>query len=70
MADNQGTIALGKSSVQRQRAKHIEIRYHFITSILEQGKIDLKYEDMVADAFTKPPTKFKLERSRRVLFEN
>ena len=73
MEDNQGAIALSKNPVQRQRSKHIDIRYHFIRSVLEQGKINLKYcptEDMVTDVFIKPPTKFKLQRFRSFLFGN
>ena len=73
MVGNQGAIAMSKNPVQRQRSKHIDIRYHFMRSVLEQGKIDLKYcptEDMVADLFTKPPTKFKLKRFRSFLFGN
>ena len=30
--DNQGTIALAKNPVSRQRCKHIDIKYHFVRS--------------------------------------
>ena len=37
--DNQGTIALSKDPVKRQRSKHIDIRYHFIRSTINEGKV-------------------------------
>lgn len=39
--DNQGTIALAKNPVSRQRCKHIDIKYHFIRSTLNDGNIML-----------------------------
>lgn len=38
------------------RTKHIDIRYHFIRQIIEEGLIEVKYiwtEDMVSDMMTK-----------------
>lgn len=61
--DNQGTLALAKNPVQHQRSKHIDIRYHFIRSEIQEGSVQLVYvmsEEIVADIFTKPMTKFKL----------
>jgi len=69
--DNQGTIALSKNPVSHQRSKHIDIRYHFIRTELNNGKIAIKYcptADMVADVMTKPATKFKLEKFRSFIF--
>lgn len=40
--DNQGTIALAKNPVSRQRCKHIDIRYHFIRSTVNDGHIVLE----------------------------
>ena len=71
--DNQGAIALSKNPVNRQRSKHIDIRYHFVRNALEEGKIDIQYcptEDMVADILTKPMTKFKIHRFKKYLFGN
>ena len=56
--DNQGTIALVRNPVCRQRCKHVGIKYHFIRSILREGKMTLMYcptDDMVADAMTESP---------------
>ena len=69
--DNQGAIALSKNPVSRQRCKHIDIKYHFLREVLISGKIDIVYcqtEHMVADIFTKPATKVKLDRFRPILF--
>ena len=41
--DNQGAITLSKNSVNRQRSKHIEIRYHFIRTVQNTGKVIVKY---------------------------
>jgi len=37
--DNQGTIALSKNPVNQRRSKHIDVRYHFVHSVQNAGKI-------------------------------
>ena len=69
--DNQGTIALSKNPVNRQRSKHIDVRYHFIRSAQNASKIIIKYcstAEMVADVMTKPISKFKLQKFRNYIF--
>ena len=69
--DNQGAIALSKDPVNRQRCKHIDIKYHFIRDALHERKIEIHYcptTDMIADVMTKPMTKLKLDRFKRLLF--
>ena len=69
--DNQGTIALSKNPVNQRRSKHIDVRYHFIRSAQNAGKIIIKYcptADMVADVMTKPVTKFKLQKFKNYVF--
>jgi hypothetical protein len=54
--DNQSAIALMKDHQYHARTKHIDIRFHFIQWVIEQGKIKLVYcptNDMLADTFTK-----------------
>ena len=71
--DNQGTIAVARNPVHRQRCKHIDIKYHFIREIVNNEKVLLKYcptEEMVADLMTKPSTKHKLSRFRSDMFGN
>ena len=69
--DNQGAIALGHNPVNRQRSKHIDVKYHFVRNALEEGKINVQYcptEHMVADALTKPLNRVKLQRFMKHLF--
>ena len=60
--DNQSAIALAKDHQYHARTKHIDIRYHFIRWVCEQGHIRLIYcptGDMLADILTKPLPSFK-----------
>lgn len=41
--DNQGTIALNKSPVNRRSWKHIYLKYHFIRSTVNEGRVTLMY---------------------------
>lgn len=50
--DNQ-SIVLVKNPVSRQRCKHVDIKYHFVRSTVNDGKISLDYcptDQMVADS--------------------
>jgi hypothetical protein len=63
-SDNQSAIALSKDHQYHARTKHIDIRFHFIRWIIEQGSIRLIYcptDDMIADTLTKalPSAKVK-----------
>ena len=63
-SDNQSAIALTKDHQYHARTKHIDIHFHFIRWVIEQGKVKLVYcptNDMLADAFTKalPSVKVK-----------
>ena len=72
LGNNQDVITLFKDPVNRQRCKHIDIKYHFIRDALHKKKIEIIYcptTDMIADIMTKPLTKLKLERFKRLLFE-
>ncbi|GJZ72559.1 retrovirus-related pol polyprotein from transposon TNT 1-94 [Tanacetum coccineum] len=55
--DNKSAIALCCTNVQHSRAKHIDIRYHFINEQVENGIVELYFvrtEYQLADIFTKP----------------
>src|ERR1700678_272432 len=54
-SDNQSAIALTKEHQYHARTKHIDIRFHFLHWIIEEGRLRLIYchTDMVADVFTK-----------------
>lgn len=69
--DNQGVIAVARNPVNRQRCKHIDIKYNFICEIVNSGRICLKYcstDNMVADLMTKPATNLKLHKFAHYLF--
>jgi len=69
--DNEGTVALPKNPVNRQRAKQIDIRYRFIRSPQEIGKVTIKYsptQDMIVDLMTKAATKDKLQKFKHYIF--
>ena len=68
--DNQGTVNLAKNPINHQRSKHIDIKYHFIRLEIQIGNINLQYvptDCNVADIFTKPVTKIKLEKFRSLI---
>jgi len=55
-SDNQSAIALTQDHQYHPRTKHIDIRFHFIRWIVENGSLRLIYcptEDMLADTLTK-----------------
>ena len=56
--DNQSTLSLMKTGKKpNQKTKHLEIRYFFAKSRVENGDILLVYkptEDMLADIMTRP----------------
>jgi len=63
-SDNQSTIALTRDHQYHARTKHIDIRFHFICYVIENGSIRLIYcltDDMVTDTLTKalPSAKVK-----------
>ncbi|GKB47778.1 retrovirus-related pol polyprotein from transposon TNT 1-94 [Tanacetum coccineum] len=56
-SNNKSVIALRCNNVQLSRAKHIDVRYHFIKEQVENGIVDLYFvrtEYQLADIFTKP----------------
>ena len=55
-SDNQAAITLSQDHQFHARMKHIDIHFHFICYIVEDGKVHLIYcptEEMVADILTK-----------------
>ncbi|GJX99024.1 retrovirus-related pol polyprotein from transposon TNT 1-94 [Tanacetum coccineum] len=55
--DNKSAIALCCNNVQHSRAKHIDVRYHFIKEQVENGIVELYFVRMkfqLADIFSKP----------------
>jgi hypothetical protein len=63
-SDNQAAISLTCNHQYHARTKHIDVCYHFICWVIEQGSLHLIYcptNDMVADMLIKalPSTKVK-----------
>ena len=55
--DNQSAIALAKDHQYHTCMKHIDICFHFICWIVDNGSLELNYcptEDMIADTLMKP----------------
>ncbi|GKA26504.1 hypothetical protein Tco_0712613 [Tanacetum coccineum] len=55
--DNKSAIALCCNNVQHSRAKHTDVRYHFIKEQVENGIVKLYFvrtEYQLVDIFTKP----------------
>ena len=56
MIDSQMSIAYSKDPKFHSKAKHIDIKYHYVKDMVAQGELTLKYvstHDMIVDPFTK-----------------
>ena len=63
--DNQGAIALANNPIHHQRSKHIDVKYHYVRLEIQNRVLELAYiptDNNVADVFTKPVTRAKLDR--------
>ena len=57
--DNTAAICLSKNPILHSRAKHIEIKHHFLRDYVQKGVLDIQFidtEHQWADIFTKPLT--------------
>ena len=64
--DSQSGIHLAKNSALHSKTKHIQLWYHFIRSVLEDGQLKLEKvhtNDNPADMLTKVVTREKLNSS-------
>lgn len=64
--DSQSAIHLAENSALHSKSKHIQLRYHFIQSILDDGELKLDKihtDENLADMFTKVVTREKLKSS-------
>ncbi|GJU51375.1 retrovirus-related pol polyprotein from transposon TNT 1-94 [Tanacetum coccineum] len=62
--DNKSAIALCCNNFQHSRAKHIDVRYHFINEQVENEIVELYFvrtEYQLTDTFTKPFVKRKIQ---------
>ena len=68
--DNQGAIALAKDNKFHACTKHIDMCYHFICEVVEDGKVTVQYiptGDNVSDIFTKLLAKEKFQELAELL---
>ena len=68
--DSQSAIALTQDGSHHTRTKHIDIRYHFIRYVVQEGKIKIIYcptNEMAADIFTKPLPSFTAKHFAQAL---
>jgi hypothetical protein len=57
LCDNESVIRLADNPVEHSRAKHIDIRHHFLRDHQQKGDIDIYHistENQLDDIFTKP----------------
>lgn len=67
--DNQAAICMAKNGQHHGRAKHIDIRCHFIREKVQDGIIELKYcstDLMLADMLTKGLSSAVFQRLREM----
>ncbi len=68
--DNMGAIKLAKNWISSKRSKHIEIKYHHIRELVENGEIQPRHvstECQPADILTKNVPKVVFEKHRKFI---
>lgn len=65
--DNQAALQWSKSEKSMKRAKHLDVRFHYVRECVTQKKIELEYcpsDSNWADGFTKPLERIKFLKFR------
>jgi len=68
--DNQSAIAMAKNPSFHGRAKHIDMKYHYVRELVKDDKIELRYcetGNMIADMMTKGIAKTQFEKLRSMI---
>jgi hypothetical protein len=68
--DNQSTIEICKNGIIREKTKHVDVKYKFITELLNKHQVQLQYiqtSEQQADILTKSLPKPLLEKHRQAL---
>lgn len=66
MCDNSYTVRLSKNHVFHGKSKHIDVKFHFLRDLVNNGVIKLSYcasENQTANIMTKP---LKLEQFKKL----
>ncbi len=69
LSDSQSGIKLAENESINRRNKHIDINYHFVRQVTEDGQVVLEYiptSEMVADMLTKPLGRIQFEKLRHL----
>lgn len=70
LCDNSSAIKLSKNPVMHRRTKHIDVRYHYLRDLVNEGAMRLMFcgtKDQVADIMTKPIKLDQFEKLRSML---
>ncbi|KAK9705165.1 hypothetical protein RND81_07G037600 [Saponaria officinalis] len=70
LCDNSSTIQLSKNPEFHGKSEHIDVRFHFLRELLNDGVVKLSYctsENQVADIMTNPLKLEQFEKLRRML---
>lgn len=68
--DNMSTIKLSKNPVMHKRSKHIDVRFHFLRDLTNDGVVELVHcstQRQIADIMTKPLKMDTYEKLREML---
>ncbi|GKU93862.1 hypothetical protein SLEP1_g7421 [Rubroshorea leprosula] len=68
--DNNSTIKLSKNPILHGRCKHMDVEFHFLRDLTNEGVIDLIYcrtKDQIANIFAKPLKLSAFRRQRELL---
>ena len=70
MCDNSSTIQLSKNPLFHGKSKHIDVRFHFLRDLVNDGVVELSYcnsQDQIADIMTKLLKLEQFEKLRDML---
>ncbi|KAK2398761.1 putative mitochondrial protein [Trifolium repens] len=68
--DNKSAIAMAKNPVFHSRTRHINIKHHFIRSVIEEGDVQLIFcssQEQLADIFTKALPRGRFQQLREAM---
>jgi hypothetical protein len=70
LGDNQGALKLVANPEFHARSKHIDVQYHYVRELVEDGVVSVEYiptTEMAADCLTKPLKRALFEANLRAL---
>ena len=70
ICDNSLTIQLSKTLVFHEKSKHIDVRFHFLRDLVNEGVVELSHcnsQNQIADIMTKPIKLEQFEKLRGML---